>query len=79
MTIKVKEDVVVDTENFLQPMSTCPKGRKVLLKVFLGGTTPGFYNGESYYTGWAGLPKEPQWLKDLETQMLKELRERNEN
>lgn len=74
MAIKVKEDVVVDTDYFLRPMSECPKGRLVLLKVLLGGTVKGIYAGERHYTGWAPLPKEPVWLKELETQLASEMK-----
>lgn len=74
MAIRVKEDVVVDTEYFLRPMSECPKGKLVLLKVFLGGTVKGTYSGEVYYTGWAPLPKEPEWLKALEQDLALKMR-----
>lgn len=74
MAIKVKEDVVVDTEYFLRPMSECPKGRLVLLKVLLGGTVKGIYAGEPYFTGWAPLPKEPAWLKELEAKLTSEMK-----
>ena len=76
MAIKVKEDVVVDTDYFLRPMSECPKGRLVLLKVLLGGTVKGIYAGEPHYTGWAPLPKEPVWLKTLESQLASEMKNR---
>lgn len=79
MKLRIKPDVVVDGDYLLQPMHTCPKGRKVLLKVFLGGTVTGIYAGEDSYTGWAPLPKEPEWLKDLERSMFERMKEkRNE-
>lgn len=73
MTIKVKNDIVVDTQYYLQPMETCPRGRLVFLKVFMGGTVKGIYAGESCYTGWAPLPKMPKWLKDLERNMFEKM------
>lgn len=74
MTIKINQDSVVDTEYFLQPMETCPKGRLVFLKVFMGGTQKGIYSGEPHYTGWAPMPKMPPWLKELEAKRFEEMR-----
>lgn len=73
MTLRIKEDVVVDTEYFLRPMDTCPRGRTVMLKVHRGGTVKGIYAGEDYYTGWAPMPKAPPWLKELERELDKKM------
>lgn len=75
MTLKIKEDIVVETEHFYRPMETCPIGRKVQMKVIDGGVVFGVYTGkEKWALGWCGLPKEPPWMKALEKQMRFEFR-----
>ena len=50
--------VAVDPDYFWQPMATCPQGVKLQLLGAGGVATYGHYlRGDSFWRGWAPLPK----------------------
>ena len=53
-------DAAVDQDYFWQPMATCPLGLKVQL-LGQGGVAvySEFIRGDSFWQGWAPLPKKP--------------------
>jgi hypothetical protein len=60
MTTTLNRDrtVAVDPDYYWQPMCTCPQGVKVQLLGAGGVATYGHYvRGDSFWHGWAPLPK----------------------
>ena len=54
------QTVVVDADYFWQPMCTAPTGKKIQLLGAGGVATYGEYQrGDSFWQGWAPLPKKP--------------------
>lgn len=61
MTIRQSKDgtAIVDTDYYWQPMDTCPKSAKVQLLSVHGVAVYGEYHGkETFWVGWAPLPKK---------------------
>jgi len=61
MTVHISNNTVaVDHSYFWQPMLTCPRGVKVQLLNAGDVATYGTYDGkDSFWKGWAPLPKKP--------------------
>lgn len=63
MAIKGNADntVIIDTEYFWQPISSCPIGRKVQLLGKSGVAVYGTLKStDTWWTHWAPLPKRPK-------------------
>lgn len=65
MTVSTsRHGVCVDQNYFWQSMETCPRGRKVQLLGKGGLPTHSIYDGkDTFWIGWAPIPKKPDWMK----------------
>ena len=66
MNWKVNTDsgVAVAVDYFWQPMSTCPVAATVQLLGGGGVACHGQWDGkDTFWRGWAPLPKKPDWMK----------------
>lgn len=53
--------VALDVE--WQPMSSCPRGVKVLLLGIGDSATLGNFDGKNrFWKGWFPMPKKPEWM-----------------
>jgi hypothetical protein len=67
MNFRINNDksAAVSTEAFYQPMSTCPKGVKVLALSTHGVARIDIYTGQRDIVAWFPLPRVPPELKQV--------------
>jgi hypothetical protein len=65
VSISTDKSSVVDSGYFWRPMQTCPLSRKVQLLGLGGVAVYGQWNGsDTFWRGWAPLPKIPKEMRD---------------